>query len=287
MRFFLAFVIALSIGAIEAGAQQREPYPEGTVRITLIDGDVVFGTMESESAATIVLVTTSGVQMTIPREQIRSIEPLAGKLFFRTDPNRSRLLFAPTGRALEKGVGYFADYWLFFPFVAYGPGGRVTLAGGVSLIPGAQGQLVYAAPKVTLYDYRETSLALGVLASTYLGADSEDIPTFGLLYAVGTIGGSTAWLTGGAAFGFADGEISENPAILLGGELQLSNSVKLMSENYVFINVEDGLLLSGGVRFFGERIAVDLALMTFPALVTAVDGFAFLPWLGFAYNFGP
>jgi hypothetical protein len=55
----------------------------------------------------------------------------------------------------------------------------------------------------------------------------------------------------------------------------------------VFINVEDGLLLSGGVRFFGERIAVDLALMTFPALLTAVDGFAFLPWLGFAYNFGP
>jgi len=126
-----------------------------------------------------------------------------------------------------------------------------------------------------------------ILASTYPGAESEDIPTFGLLYAVGTLGGSTAWVTGGMAFGFADGGISENPAILLGRELQLSNSVKLMSENYVFVNVEDGLLMSGGLRFVGERIAVDVALVTFPALLTAVEGYAFLPWIGFAYNFGP
>jgi hypothetical protein len=272
----------------DARAQQVAASPEDTVRVTLTDGDVIVGTVVSETEASIVVLTVSGVQMTIPREQVRSIESLEGRRFDQMDPNRSRLLFAPTGRSLEKGRGYIAVYELFFPFVAYGPGGNVTLAGGVSLIPGAQGQLVYAAPKITLYERRQTSVAAGILASTYIGESiDDDVPTFGLLYAVGTVGSSRAWLTGGLAFGFADGEISKNPAILVGGELQLSNSVKLMSENYVFINVDRGFLMSGGLRFFGERIAVDLAMVTFPALLTDIEGFPFFPWIGFAYNFGP
>lgn len=287
MRFVLVLVFTTFIIAGGALAQQRQGYPEGTVSVTLGGGEVLTGTLESETATEIVLLTSSGVRMTIPREQIRSMVSLAGERFIRTDPNRSRLLFAPTGRPLDKGRGYVADYELFFPFVAYGPGGGVTLAGGVSLVPGAPGQAVYVAPKITLYQQRETSVAAGVVASTFVGGGIDDFPTFGLLYAVGTTGGSRAWLTGGVAFGFADGEIGKSPAILIGGELQVSNSVKLMSENYVFVNVEDGLLVSGGIRFFGERIAVDLALITIPVLLVEAEGFPFFPWLGFAYNFGP
>ncbi len=289
MRIVLTLVLVLATSMFTARAQAQDDgrYPEGTVRVTLLDGDVVVGTVESETDDAIVLRTASGVQMTIPREQIRSIDSLAGARFYMRDPNRSRLLFAPTGRSVERGRGYVANYEIFFPFVAYGPGGGITLAGGMSLIPGSPGQLVYAAPKITLYESRETSVAAGVLASTVVGRDVEDVPTFGLLYAVGTVGGSRAWLTGGVAFGFADGEISGSPAILLGGEIQFSNRAKLMSENYVFINVEDGLLVSGGVRVFGERLAADLALMTVPALLTDSGGFPFFPWLGIAYNFGP
>ena len=292
MRLYMHALIALFaitfIVTVDARAQQVAASPDDTVRVTLTDGDVIVGTVESETEASIVVLTISGVQMTIPREQVRSIESLEGRRFDRMDPNRSRLLFSPTGRSLEKGRGYVASYQLFFPFVAYGPGGNVTLAGGVSLLPGSPGQVVYAAPKITLYERQHASVAAGVLASTFIGGSiDDDVPTFGLLYAVGTLGSSRAWLTGGLAFGFADGEISKNPAVLVAGELQLSNSVKLMSENYVFINVDRGLLMSGGVRFFGERIAADLAMVTFPALFSDIEGFPFFPWIGFAYNFGP
>jgi hypothetical protein len=52
------------------------------------------------------------------------------------DPNYSRLLFAPTGRPLRAGDGYFSDYELLFPGVAYGLTDNVTLAGGVAIVPG-------------------------------------------------------------------------------------------------------------------------------------------------------
>ena len=44
-------------------------------------------------------------------------------------------------------------------------------------------------------------------------------------------------------------------------------------------------LLSGGIRFFGENLAADFALI-FPLTGEGIEGFPFLPWIGFAYNFG-
>jgi hypothetical protein len=42
--------------------------------------------------------------------------------------------------------------------------------------------------------------------------------------------------------------------------------------------------LSLGIRLFGRKLAADFALM----LPTNVDleGFPFIPWIGFTYNFG-
>ena len=39
-------------------------------------------------------------------------------IYYATDPNYTRLFFAPTARALKKGSGYFADYELIFPGIA-------------------------------------------------------------------------------------------------------------------------------------------------------------------------
>ena len=45
------------------------------------------------------------------------------------------MFFAPTARTLEHGKGYVADYYLFFPIVAYGVTDRITVAGGMSILP--------------------------------------------------------------------------------------------------------------------------------------------------------
>jgi hypothetical protein len=44
------------------------------------------------------------------------------------DPNYSRLLFAPTGRPLKKGDGYFSDYEVLFPGLAVGLTDHVSQA---------------------------------------------------------------------------------------------------------------------------------------------------------------
>ncbi len=266
-----------------AHAQEKNVFPERTVRIVLTDGSILIGLIERDDEAEIVLRSASGVVTTIPREQVKSLTTLDGERFFRTDPNGTRLFFAPTGRAVGAGAGYVAFYEVLVPFVAVGAGSAVTLAGGMTINPGTE-RFAYLAPKVTLFDRPTMSFALGGIGVTVLGAtDSESV---GLVYGVGTFGPPHASFTAGVAFGFGGGEISERPVLMLGGEYQMSNNVKLLTENYVFVGVKDGLLVSGGIRFFGDKLAADIGLFTVPSLITDEPGFPFIPWLGFAYNFG-
>ena len=279
-----AAALAAGTPAHMAVAQTREPFPEGTVRLTLTDGTTVVGIIEREDDEELVIRTASGVVMTIPREQLESRETLAGQRFSRADPNQTRLLFAPTARALDSGTGYVSFYEIFFPFVAVSAGPQVTLAGGMSINPGS-GRLFYAAPKVTVYQNPTMSFAVGALGVAGVGAGDGE--TAGLLFGVVTLGPSHGSITGGAAFGFVDGRFGKNPALMLGGEYQLSNNVKLLSENYLFVGeVEAGVLVSGGLRFFGDQLAADIGLLTLTGIIDHIGSFPFIPWLGFTYNFG-
>jgi hypothetical protein len=87
----------------------------------------------------------------------------------------------------------------------------------------------------------------------------------------------------GLGWGFAGGEIANKPILLLGGELRLSNSIKLISENWIPPGT-DLVVYSFGFRFFGENLAADLGFFRPSHMDT--DGFPFIPWIGFAYNFG-
>lgn len=288
-RSILTFIIAAAcvVAAIPSYtvlAQARESFPEGTVRLTLTDGTTVIGIIEREDEEEIVIRTTSGVVMTIPMDQLESREEIAGRRFSRADPNQTRLFFSPTARALDSGSGYVSFYEIFVPFVAVGVGPQVTIAGGVTINPGP-GRIFYAAPKVTVYQRPTMSFAVGALGVAVAGEGEGG--TAGLLFGVGTLGPSHASITAGVAFGFVEGRFGENPALMLGGEYQLSNNVKLLSENYLFVGeVEAGVLVSGGLRFFGDQLAADVGLVTLTGLVDDLDGFPFVPWLGFTYNFG-
>ena len=200
--------------------------------------------------------------------------------FYRTDPNDSRLLFAPTGRNLQRGEGYFADYFVFFPTVAYGVTDFLALSGGVSLIPGASSQVIYFAPKLAFNLSPTVSIATGGLYVTI----PDEISNAFLAYAVTTIGKRTGAVTLG--IGIPVSESTGSPLLLLGGELQISNSAKLISENWIFTGSPDTeIAFSGGVRFFGDKIAVDLAMVSTGELLSS-GGFPFFPWVDFAVSFG-
>jgi hypothetical protein len=254
-------------------------------KITLSDGSNFIGSILAETQYAISIRTITNIEMTIPKNQIKSMKKHTGEIVFgesyRADPNRTRLFFAPTARSLKSGQGYFSDYEIFFPMLAVGIADVVTLAGGMSLIPGASNQAFYIAPKITPLHSETFDLAGGVLYISVPG-DNESW-NVGIAYSVATFGTERAALTCGLGWGFAEGEFANEPIILLGGELRASNSIKFITENWIPPS-SDVVLCSFGIRFFGDQLAADLGLLT--PLGGRTEGFPFMPWVGFVYNFG-
>ncbi|MFT5514655.1 MAG: hypothetical protein ACI80V_000771 [Rhodothermales bacterium] len=288
MRAFL-FLVLISLVAPFLGAVQAQdvrPAAADTVRslteIELRDGSRFVGTVVSETDTQLILVTTGGTEVRIEKSQIVSRRVVSGRSrdgdFRQFDPNGTRLFFGPTGRSLEKGRGYVADYYVVFGFVAYAITDRVTLAGGTFLIPQAVGDLIYVAPKVTLIERGSDAGSVGVLAGMVKNE------TAGILYGAWTHGRPDGALTLGLGFGFGNGKFASDPVIMLGGEKAMGRNTKFIGESYLIPTAGGGAWVMGGVRFFGSRLAADLGLMGF---VGADDGgFPALPWLGFSYNFG-
>jgi len=248
-------------------------------QIKLNDGSELVGRIVSENAEEISFITNSGIEMNIKRELIKDIKDLEmeeheGGLR-RVDPNQTRLLFSPTARPLKQGKGYFSVYEIFFPMVSVGIADFLALSGGMSLFPGADEQLFYIAPKVNFLNQENFALSGGVL---YMSVTDESA---GIAYGVATFGKSSGAFTLGLGWGFVEGDFSSKPMIVLGGELQLSGSVKLITENWLLPG-DNPAIISFGIRFFGASLAADFGLIT---STDASDGFPFLPWLGFAYNF--
>ena len=195
------------------------------------------------------------------------------------NPNDTRLFFAPTARNLKAGSGYFADYWLFFPMVAFGITDNITIAGGMSLIPGVPipEQLFYFTPKVG-FDIHNVSLATGILMA---GLPGEDAPPVGILYGVNTFGSADNNATAGFGYGFVDWDFADKPFLMLGGQTRMVRRVSLVSENWILPGLDEPIL-SGGLRFFGEALSVDLALVI---PIGAEGDWPVIPYIDFVVKF--
>ena len=251
-------------------------------KLILRDGSQLVGTLERAQTDTLTITTAGGLLIAVPDSKIMDIANLYGEIvegkYYRIDPNTSRLFFAPTGRGIKSGQGYFADYFIFFPTLAFGVTDFFTISGGMSLLPGAESQLLHFAPKLSFELSPNMDLGTGLL---YLGIPGEDDLT--LAYAVTTYGDARRGVTVGigAPFGTEDAGF----ILLVGGEIQISNGAKLLTENWIFTRSEMTLLSSTGVRFFGERLAVDLGLVTSEEAF-GEGGFPFFPWVDFSVFFG-
>ncbi len=270
-------IFALS-SSISARAQDFEPSVADTVLVTIVDGSDILGVVADLTAESITIRTAMGIVVTIPRENIVSIKNAANRKFRNADPNTSRLFFGPTARALGSGGGYFAVYEVLFPFVGIGIGSKLNLAGGMTLVPGAPYQFIYAAPKLTIVESKISSTAVGLLAMKI----TSDEDTWGMVYGVSTFGPPERSITVGLATGFYNGEFGKNPIIMLGGETRVSEKVKLITENYIVAGGYN--ILTGGIRIMGRRMSTDLAFVTSTSFLSE-GGFPLIPWVGFAYNF--
>lgn len=254
------------------------------VQITLTDNSVLIGKILEQSDTLVIFKSTAGLVLELKPELIKEIEYLKGEIqngkYVRFDPNGSRLFFSSTARAPKAGSGYFSVYELLFPFFSISATDFLMISGGMSIVPGASEQIIFIAPKIRFFNSENFCAAGGIL---YVNVP-DDVDDVILGYGVLTLGTQRAGLTIGYGSNISGNSDEDLAGILiLGGDVQLSNSVKLISENYIPIGTEDGsLLYSFGIRFFGDNLSADLG---FFGVTEETEGWPFAPWVGFAYSF--
>jgi hypothetical protein len=280
---FLSLLASTHLGA-QATARQREELSHldsaRVIAITTNDGSTFVGRVVAVHPESVELQTSAG-RVTVAFATMRPLTSIGapGHEGWFENPNKTRLFFAPTGQMLKKGEGYFSDYELFFPGVAYGITDNISIGGGVSLFPGVglSDQLLYITPKVGFSPSPKMHLAAGAIISTVPG----DFTNVGAVYGVGTAGDGDASLTGGIAYGFAGKDLTSEFAVLVGGEKRLTRNIGIVSENYFVPSSVGTTVVSGGVRFMSEKLTVDLALFNAPSEPI----FPGIPWVSFVYKF--
>jgi hypothetical protein len=282
----LCSLLCLAPGAA-AQAQEAAPPQAGQLRagqvevyeLLLKDGSRLYGSVEREDDQEVVFRTHSGATITARRQDIVSLRLVKGRLengeFVRGDLHRSRLFFAPTGRSLERGQVSIGVFEFIAPFVQVGVTDNFSIGGGTPLIFGIEDfdRPFWVTPKLRVVNQERVQASVGVLHVF----DTSEGDSAGIAYGVGTFGSSDNAVTAGVGMAYSGD--SRGGLVMLGGERRVHRNFKLITENYLWKG-GDGIL-SGGVRFLGERLSADLAL-AFP--LGAGDLYAF-PVVNFVYVF--
>ena len=280
MRTFFtaaAILLASTTIATAAPAESQSPYVLTVYELSLKDGSRVYGQIEGESDTEVVFRTTSGAVLTTPRPRIVSLRPVVGRMirgeFRREDPNRTRLAFGPTGRAVPKGQAYLGVYQGLAPFVQVGVTDRFSVGAGTPLIFSFEDwdRPYWVTPKLQVYAGGGNYASVGLLHA-FAGDESA-----GVGYGVFTKETAGGAFTLGAGAAYSSNGV-QSAVAMVGGEAPAGRNIKWITENYAW---EGTIVSSGGFRFFGEKLAADLVLA-----IAFADGSAFaFPVVNFVYRF--
>jgi hypothetical protein len=290
----IVLALAMAAGAVGAGeAAEANDRPSetgargsGPVTLEMRDGSRLVGEVVEEDGRRVRLRTLGGLEVDVPLADIVDRRE-RGEARRRTDPNYSRLMFAPTGRPLRKGDGYFSDYELLFPGLSYGITDHLTLSGGVSTIPGIGlgDQLFYISPKLGFELGDRQAYSVGFLYAA--GGGEYDHAQLGIAYGVGTFGTRRASLSIGFGLG---GDLADDglrsPILMLGGQVSVGANVALVGESWLALRDTDFAQqpLGLAVRFYGGRLSADVGVVLVADLLD--EGYP-LPWVSVSYHFGP
>ena len=258
------------------------PGPDRVQILRLADGSTLVGRIVEIGDGAVEFETRMG-RLSVPVTAIKKVEEVPasairnGEYWF-PNPNSTRLFFAPTARTLKRGEKYFSDYYLFFPALTVGVIDKISLGGGMSIFPGADldQQLFYLTPKIGLKSINNLHFAAGALL-----LKAPDNPVVGIFYGLGTFGTPDASISAGLGYGYSGRHLAEKPMLMLGGEKRISRRGALVSENWGIPGLGPPLG-SYGVRFFGEGLSFDLALIN-PLGEDAI--FPGIPYIDLVYKF--
>src|SRR4051812_41846171 len=282
----LAISIFIFLFATRSGAQSDTARTDVVTHVLrLRDGTTLVGKLLFRDSVSVRFETNGGI-LTIPASNVSELKLVkAADLhedgYWFPDPNRTRLFFAPTGRMLDAGEGYYSNTYLFLQNFVGGINDRVTFGGGFSIFPSddfVSNNVYYLTPKVGVYSTPGTNAAVGALVG-YVPSGSGH--SFGILYGVSTFGGPDGSVTGGLGYGYVDAKFAHNPALMVGGERRVSRRVAFVTENYMLPTSGSAQFVgSVGLRFMGESLSTDLAIWNTPD--TGI--FPGIPYVAFAFK---
>lgn len=290
---------AALVGPVAAAEETKA----ALVTVFLEGGGQVVGTVTAEDEASLTVRLPSGSELKLPKGEIARVAegPLPGSPRpDRVDPNDSRLMFAPSGRPLRRGDGYFSDHYVLFPGFAYGLSDNVSVGGGISTVPGSglSDQLYYLNAQVGFRLSPQYAFSVGAM---YAGGMEEDWDGAAILYGITSLGRPDRSLTLGLAVAATREEVPRfnsrdeymgsdhqwrsRPVIMVGGSLRIAKQLSLVSENWLFPGEPLSEQPFGlALRFFGDRLSADVGFLFIGEVMA--EGFP-VPWLSFSYHFGP
>ncbi len=237
---------------------------ESTYGITLLDGSDFIGHFIEKSNLDITFSTNSIPRLTFPFTQIKSVvlvedsELKNGEYWF-PNPNATRYFFSPSAFNLRAGEGYYQNSYLFFNSINYGVTDFFSIGGGLEIISTFTGEPIYfLTPKIGFELADNFNIGGGILL---LGAAGE--ANLGITYGTATYGNRNDNATLGLGWGFIDGDFSSRPTITLSGMKRVKRKFSLVTENWLIPIFDDSYynIYSYGMRFFSEKIAVDLGFI--------------------------
>jgi hypothetical protein len=191
-------------------------------------------------------------------------------------PNRhgNHYLFGMSAIPLEKGEGFYKNTLLSVNAVNYGLTRHLSVGGGVELLSVITGR--EAGPVFFL----DAKLAADISEVMHVGVNAMNInypfpanlddpqfterrPGFSVITAAATIGDADHQITfsGGISNDLDAGRV--RPAASVAGMARFFPRAALISENWLFFDdPDDYAAWSLGVRFIGQTVAVDVALVS-------------------------
>ena len=275
MRIVIFFIVALLFSSVTHAQKDNslsiQPDSTRLYKIELNDGSVYLGGILKEDIDVIAFKTLSGNKIEIRKVYIKNKELVEkgdfknGVYWFR-NPNPTRYLFGPSAFNLKAGEGYYQNTYLLLNSFNYGITDNISVGGGVELITlfsfPKGGPIFILTPKVGFEVAPKFNVGGGVLYLSVPDFFSSNRTGLGIAYGVATYGTENSNITGGIGWGFVEGDFSSTPVITISGIHRMSRKTALVSENWLIPNGNTYAgIYSYGIRFFGEKLAVDLAFL--------------------------
>ena len=259
--------------------------------IVLKDGTSLTANILMQDQKTMIVSTQSLPRLELAQDQIVSVKKIqsvnikSGEYRF-PNPNETRYLFAPSAINLKKGDGYYQNTYLLLQSFNYGITDNFSIGGGFEFLTtlGVIGDtyfnpICFLTPKLGFQVQEKLYLGVGMLIGNIPGMTYPLIMGYGLA----TYGDTEDNMTLGVGMGTSEFTTPKSPVFTLSGMTRISKRMSLITENWILPLDIYQPIFSYGIRFSGEQMSADFALINNAELS---EGFILgIPYVDFVVKF--